>query len=265
MNILFIGDVFGDCGRRVLAERLKSLKAELAVDLVIANGENVAGGKGITRALYGKLRHYGVDVVTGGNHSFANTEIIEEYHRNNLLLRPLNLPSGNAGVGKTMAFTGSGVGVGIINLQGRIYCNENLDDPFRVGLAAMEELRASTPCIIVDFHAEATSEKTAFAQYVDGKATAVIGTHTHVQTADERILRGGTAFISDAGMTGPEQSVIGMKSEIVIKKFLLQTHQRFEPSQEGPMLNAVLITCDEKSGKASLIKRIFERLEFTNA
>ena len=225
---------------------------------------HLAGGKGLTHAIFGKLRHYGVDIVTGGNHSFANADIMEDYHRDNRLLRPLNLPAGNAGTGKTLAFLDNGSSVGIVNLQGRIYFHENIDDPFRAGLNAIEELRATTPCIIVDFHAEATSEKIAFAQYIDGKATAVIGTHTHVQTADERILPGGTAFISDAGMTGPEKSVIGMKSEIVIKKFLLQTHQRFEPSQEGPMLNAVLVSCDEKSGKATAIKRIYERLEFGN-
>ncbi|MDD5672971.1 MAG: TIGR00282 family metallophosphoesterase [Chitinivibrionales bacterium] len=262
MNILFIGDVFGEAGRRVLAERLKSLKVETAADVVIANGENVAGGKGITHALHGKLRHYGVDVVTGGNHSFANADILNDYHGDARLLRPLNLPAGNAGTGQSAVFLDNGTCLGVVNLQGRIYFHENLDDPFRAGLAAITELRKTTPCIFVDFHAEATSEKIAFAQYVDGKASAVIGTHTHVQTADERILPGGTAFITDAGMTGPEDSVIGMKSEIVIKKFLLQTHQRFEPSVKGPMLNAVLITVDDQSGKALAIRRIYERLEF---
>ncbi len=264
MKILFIGDIFGNAGRRALAERLPSLIQEHLVDFCVANGENTAGGRGLTNNLFRKLRKYGVQVVTGGNHSFTIPDHEIGFMENPEVLRPLNFPPGNIGHGTTIFTTESGLKIGVVNLMGRIFFGESLDCPFRAGKAAIDEIRALTPVIIVDFHAEATSEKIAFANFVDESVSAVLGTHTHVQTADERILPGGTAFISDVGMTGPEQSIIGMRKEQVIKKFLLQTHVRFEPSDEVPMINAVVIDIDEKNGKARSIKRIYERIISTN-
>jgi metallophosphoesterase (TIGR00282 family) len=262
MRILFIGDVFADTGRRVLAERLAPLVRKRRVDICIANGENAAGGRGLTGNLAKKLRKYGVTVITGGNHSFTvpddDASFMDEPH----VLRPLNYPPGNIGHGSALIALDSGKRVGVVNLQGRTFLHEALDCPFRAGRAAIEELRRETGVVIVDFHAEATSEKLAFAAYVDGLASAVIGTHTHVQTADERILRNGTAFITDAGMTGPEESVIGMNVEPVVRRFVLQTYWRFEPASGGAMLNGVLVDVDETSGKALAIERIFERVTF---
>ena len=262
MKILFIGDIFGDLGRRVLSARLASIIEARKIDLCIANGENTAGGRGLTSNIVKKLRKYGVSVVTGGNHSFTIPDNDLSVMELPFVLRPLNFPPQNIGHGSTLHVLDNSLRVGIVNLQGRTFLHEALDCPFRIGKTAIDDLRAVTNIIVVDFHAEATSEKLAFATYVDGLASAVIGTHTHVQTADERILKGGTAFISDVGMTGPEESVIGMKAEPVIRHFLLQTHVRFEPSSKGAMLNAVEIDIDETSGKARSIARIFERVAF---
>jgi metallophosphoesterase (TIGR00282 family) len=262
MRILFIGDIFADVGRRVLAERLSSILAHYKIDCCIANGENTAGGRGLTGNLAKKLRKYGVKVITGGNHSFTIPDNDPLFMDKLYVLRPLNFPPGNIGHGSALIELENGPRLGVVNLHGRTFQAESLDCPFRTGRAAVEELREKTKVIIVDFHAEATSEKLAFAAYIDGLASAVIGTHTHVQTADERILKHGTAFISDVGMTGPEDSIIGMKPESVIRHYLLQTHTRFEPSSKGAMLNAVQIDVDEKSGKAFRISRIFERISF---
>ncbi len=263
MRILFIGDIFGSVGRRVLAERLPSIITERGIELCIANAENAAGGRGCTVNILNKLRKYGVQVVTGGNHSFANKDLYNAFSTDTALLRPLNYPPGNVGSGAALYTLQDGRKAGIVNLQGRTFFNESLDCPLRLGSAAIDDLRRQTPVIIVDFHAEASSEKCAFAQYVDGKASAVLGTHTHVQTADERIFPGGTAFITDIGMTGPEGSVIGMKTETVLRRFLLQSPVRFEPSDDQPMLNAVEIDIDDITGKALSIKRIFERVRFS--
>ena len=262
MKILFIGDVFADIGRRVLAERLASLITECRADCCIANGENTAGGNGLTRNLVKKLRKYGVTIITGGNHSFAFPDKDSSFMDEPYVLRPLNFPPGNVGHGSALITLPDGRTIGVVNLQGRTFHAEALDCPFRTGRAAAEELRRQTNVVLIDFHAETTSEKCAFANHVDGIAGAVIGTHTHVQTADERILAGGTAFISDAGMTGPEESVIGMKVGPVVRRFLLQTPQRFEPGTGGAMLNGVLVDIDESTGRAVAIKRIFERIAF---
>lgn len=264
MKVLFIGDIFGNAGRRALAERLPLLIEEHSIDFCFANGENVAGGRGLTGNLFKKLRKYGIQVVTGGNHSFSIPDHDVSFMDNPSVLRPLNYPQGNIGHGTTLFTTEAGLTVGVVNLQGRIFFSESLDCPFRMGKAAIEELRTATPIIFVDFHAEATSEKIAFANYVDGLASAVLGTHTHVQTADERILNGGTAFISDAGMTGPEESIIGMRQEQIIRKFLLQTHVRFEPSEESPMINGVIIDVDETNGNARSIERLYERVKVSH-
>jgi 2',3'-cyclic-nucleotide 2'-phosphodiesterase len=264
MKILFIGDVFGTLGKRVLAERLPSLLKEHSIDVCIANGENIAGGNGLTHNLISKLRKFGVNVITGGNHSFANADAFDDFANDPYVLRPQNFPPGNPGKGMAVYLLPDGRSLGILNLQGRVFFNESLDCPFRMGMAAIEELGRSAKAIIVDFHAEASSEKKAFAAYVDGKASAVIGTHTHVQTADEIVSAAGTAYITDAGMTGSEESIIGMKKENVLKKFLLQTAARFEPSESGPMLNGVVIDTDDGSGKATAISRIYERLRFSH-
>jgi 2',3'-cyclic-nucleotide 2'-phosphodiesterase len=263
MKILFVGDVFADIGRRVLAERLAPLIAERGIDCCIANAENAAGGHGLTGNLAKKLRAFGVNAITGGNHSFTfpdnDPSFMEEPH----ILRPLNFPPGNVGHGTVLLSLPDGRTVGIVNLQGRTFHREIIDCPFRLGKAAIEELKKKTNIVIVDFHAETTSEKLAFAVFVDGSASAVLGTHTHVQTADERVLHGGTAFISDVGMTGPEDSIIGMKAEGVVRRFLLQTAVRFEPAGCGPILNAAIVVIDDATGRALSIERIFERLTFS--
>jgi 2',3'-cyclic-nucleotide 2'-phosphodiesterase len=263
MRILFIGDVFADTGRRVLAEKLGALVRERRVDCCIANGENAAGGRGLTANLAKKLRKYGVTVITGGNHSFTIPDNDVSFMDEPYVLRPLNYPPGNIGHGSTLMTIDNGKRIGVVNLQGRTFSRESLDCPFRSGRAAIEELLKESKVIVVDFHAEATSEKLAFATYMDGMASAVIGTHTHVQTADERILKGGTAFITDAGMTGPEESVIGMNAESIVRHFVLQTHTRFEPASGGAMLNGVLLDVDETSGKTVSVTRIFERVSFS--
>jgi len=262
MRVLCIGDVFGSTGRRVLAERLEHLRAEQSVDLVIANGENAAGGIGLTLNVFKKLRKYGVDVVTGGNHTmaYAITEpALFEYPQ---VLRPLNMPPGNQGHGVTTFTLADGRAAVVISLQGRTFFHETYDCPFRAAQAALDDARKASPVIIVDFHAEATSEKAALAHFLDGKVSAVLGTHTHVQTADERVLAGGTAFIADVGMTGPEDSVIGMRKDLVIRRYLLQGRTKLEPARGGAMLNAVLVDIDEATGKARAISRVFERFPF---
>ena len=262
MRILFIGDIFGSVGRRVLAENLTGILKENNIDVCIANGENVAGGRGITRNIVKKLHKYGVHIITGGNHSMYDMEIYNSFPPVTHLLRPLNLQNETKGTGKTVYKLSDGRKIGAINLQGRTFVNENLPCPFITGIAAVKELTRQTPIIIVDFHAEATSEKVCLANYLDGHVSAVLGTHTHVQTADERILPKGTAFISDVGMTGPEKSAIGMKLETILQKYLYQSHIRFEPATEGPMFNAVVLDIDDKSGKANTISRIFKRVTF---
>ncbi len=262
MRILFIGDIFGNSGRRALAERLSSLVEEQHIDVCIGNGENAAGGRGLTKNLYKKLRKYGMDVVTGGNHSFAVADNDFSFFSEPTSLRPLNYPPGNPGHGSTVFTLEDGRKIGVLNLMGRTFIHEALDDPFRTGMAAIEELRKETHTIFVDFHAEATSEKAALAWHFDGLVSAVAGTHTHVQTADEKILPRGTAFITDVGMTGPESSIIGMKPEGVVKKFILQTYVRYEPAEDSPMINGIVVETDDETGRAVSISRIFERVVF---
>jgi hypothetical protein len=262
MRILFCGDVFGNLGRRILAERLPSLLVEKAIDVCIANAENAAGGKGLTHNIYRKLLKYGVQVVTGGNHSFANQDCFKDLQSESNLLRPLNFPEGNIGKGTTIFELIDGRKIGVVNLLGRVFLSEALDCPFRLGSKAIDEIAKTTPLIIVDFHAEASSEKKAFFHHVDGRVSAVLGTHTHVQTCDECISQQGTAYITDTGMTGSEDSVIGIKKELAEKRFLLQTPVRFEPSSNGPMLNAIIVEIDDRTGKAQSIERVYERLHF---
>src|SRR5512143_1096732 len=226
-------------------------------DLVIANGENAAGGFGITSEIAEELFSLGIHVLTSGNHVWDKKEIEPYLTKQDRLIRPANYPSGNTGYGSVVISTGAGKAA-VLNLEGRVFMS-NLEDPFRVAAREIEKLKKETPVVIVDFHAEATSEKMALAWHLDGKASAVIGTHTHVQTADERILTAGTAFITDAGMTGPTDSVIGVKKEQAIARFLYQTPHRFELPKGPVQVNAVSLEIDAATGKASTIERIFIR------
>jgi metallophosphoesterase (TIGR00282 family) len=262
MRILFIGDVFGSTGRRILAENLKDTVTENRIDVCIANGENVAGGKGITLNILKKLRRHGVDIITGGNHSMHDEDIYFSTPPIQHLLRPINYKDEKRGIGETIYTLPDGRKLGVISLIGRTYFDGEIDNPFTSGLEAIERMSKQTPVIIIDFHAEATSEKVCLAHYLDGKVSAVLGTHTHVQTADDRVQPKGTAYITDVGMTGPEDSAIGMKFYQVIERFLHHTPTRFEPASKGPMFNAVILDIDDKSGKALSIDRIYKRISF---
>lgn len=252
MNLLFIGDVVGDSGVDFLGKNLYKLKQEHDIGLTIVNGENSAQGNGITVDSYQRLMNMGVDVVTTGNHCYRRKEIYDVYECSKSLIRPANFPEGSLGRGHTIIDLGA-VRVAVINLMGTMYL-ESLDNPFAKIDEILEEI--DTPNIIVDFHAEATSEKKAMGFYLQNRVTAVIGTHTHVQTADEMILDGHTAYITDAGMTGPELSVLGVDSDIVINKFKYHMPVKFSESTAAPFLNGVVVNFDEKVGKAGKIERI---------
>jgi len=255
-KVLFIGDIFGKPGRSCLKRVLPELKKELSPDVIIANGENIAGGMGISEKKYRELIEAGIDAVTLGNHVWHNKEFLSEIQNCPMVVRPANFPPGTPGKDKIIC-----KGVGIVNLLGRVFMKE-LDCPFRAAEKLTKELRKETQIVLVDIHAEATSEKYAMGWYLDGTVSAVLGTHTHVQTADERILPRGTAYISDVGMVGPYNSVIGVEKEPIIEKFLTQIPKRFEPAKSGPcVFNAVLISIDEADGKAKEIKRIFKVVE----
>ncbi len=257
MRILFIGDIFGHPGRTVASEYIPRIRGERGVDFCIANGENSAGGFGITENGVRKLYSYGIDVVTSGNHVWDRQETAELLASEPALLRPANYPPGLPGMGSWVGETTSGVKVGVINLQGRIFMPP-IDCPFRTADRLVDDLRRETPVIFVDIHAEATSEKAALAWYLDGRVSAVIGTHTHVQTADERILPKGTAFITDAGMTGPHDSIIGVRADQSIRRIITQIPVRFAPATDNLKVNAVLVEVDETTGRALAIERIVE-------
>jgi len=266
VKILFIGDVVGKPGRRMVAAMLPGLRRELGADLVIANGENSAGGFGITRETFEDLVGAGVDVVTGGNHTWQAREVSGLLDAEPRLLRPANYPPGTPGRGGAVFRTGgnrpgaAAVGVAVLNLEGRVFMQPLLS-PFEVGREEIARLRDEAAVIVVDFHAEATSEKIALGWHLDGRASAVVGTHTHVQTADERVLPGGTAFITDVGMTGPRDSIIGMGREEVLQRFLTLLPARFEVAGGPTQLNAVLIDVDEHTGRARGIERVRRVLE----
>ncbi len=255
MNILFVGDVVGRPGRELIRKGLRPLIERHAIDLVIANAENSAAGFGVTKDIGDTLLEWGVDVMTSGNHIWDKKEVIEYIATEPRLLRPANYPAGVPGRGSYLARTGDGRAIGVVNVMGRVFML-SIDDPFAVVLREIEALRAHTRIIFVDFHAEATSEKIAMGWHLDGKVTAVVGTHTHVQTADERILPNGTAYLTDVGMTGPHDSIIGMEREPSLARFLNGMPSRFEPATGNPRLNAVVVEADDKSGKATRIVRI---------
>ncbi|MGO0122753.1 TIGR00282 family metallophosphoesterase [Desulfothermobacter acidiphilus] len=254
LRILLIGDIVGRPGRRAVKEKLPLLRQRYQPDLVVANGENAAGGNGLTPAVAQELFAAGIDVLTGGNHIWDKREIFSLLDEETRIVRPANYPPGAPGMGYGI-FPAGEHKVAVANLCGRVFMAD-LDCPFRLMEALLEEIRARTPLVVVDFHAEATSEKMAFGWYLAGKVTAVIGTHTHVQTADERILPGGTAYITDVGMTGPRDGVIGMKREVIIEKFLSQLPRRFEVAPGPYQLNACLVTADAPSGQALSIERV---------
>jgi metallophosphoesterase (TIGR00282 family) len=260
VRVLMVGDVFGRPGRDALAAVLGPLRRRQAVDLVVVNGENAAAGAGITPRLVDQFWALGVDVITSGNHVWDRREILPLMAQERRLLRPLNYPEGTPGQGMVVVEAGpQRVPVAVINLAGRVYFPVQLDDPFRTAERALEQLHGRVKVVLVDFHAEVTSEKVALGWYLDGRVSAVVGTHTHVQTADERILPGGTAYLTDLGLTGPQDGVIGVRREIILEKFLTQRPHRFEPA-EGPwQFCAALVEVDEHTGKARGIRRYFLR------
>jgi len=255
MRILFIGDIIGKPGRAVVSQLLPSLKKEFNPDIVLANGENLAGGFGLTPEVVAETYEAGVNVLTTGNHVWDKKEVMKIIDSEPRLVRPANYPPGVPGRGSVVVDTASGTKVGIINLNGRVFLPP-LDCPFRRGDEEIKSIRQQTQVIIVDFHAEATSEKVAFGWYIDGLVTAVIGTHTHVQTADERILPNGTAYITDAGMTGSFDSVIGMVKDTALNRFFLMMPMQFKPATGSLALNAVIVDADPVTGHAQNIQRI---------
>lgn len=259
MKILFIGDIVGRAGRRILADCLDRLVDRHYIDLVVANGENAAAGFGLTAAIVHELFGYGVDVLTSGNHIWDKREIMDTLDREDRLLRPANYPGGLPGRGAGIFSSAAGVKVAVINLEGRVFM-KNLDCPFRIGEALVAEAKESTPIVLVDFHAEATSEKQALGHYLAGKASAVVGTHTHVQTADEKILASHTGYLTDAGMTGSQDAIIGNQKEPALERFLTQLPVRLEAAKRDPLLCGVLLTINEETGRCEAIERIQEGL-----
>jgi metallophosphoesterase (TIGR00282 family) len=255
MKVLFIGDIFGEPGRRALARAVPRLVAQRQIDIVIGNGENVAGGFGITPELAEELFDLGLAVITTGNHAWDKKEILDYFPREPRLLRPANYPSGVPGNGSVVVESAGGEQLGVLQLMGRAYM-PTLDCPFQVAKKELVALKKRTVAVIVDMHAEATSEKMAMGHYLDGEVAAVVGTHTHVQTADDQILPKGTAYVTDIGMTGPLHSVIGVKKELAIEKFLTGMPRRFEVASGPAIFCAVLLELDARLGKALSIERI---------
>jgi hypothetical protein len=261
LRILFVGDIFGRPGRTIVHERLPELQKQHNVELTVANGENAAGGFGITPQIAEELFELGIDVITTGNHVWDKRELIDYLNSANgneaslarRVIRPANYPEGTPGFGWYQGRTRSGVDYAVINLQGRVFMANN-DDPFRVADDLLKKTTAKV--VLVDIHAEATSEKMALGWYLDGRVTATLGTHTHVPTADERVLPKGTAFQTDVGMTGPYDSVIGVVKENILQRFLTNMPGRFEAASDDVKLCACVIDCDAQTGRASKIERI---------
>jgi metallophosphoesterase (TIGR00282 family) len=254
-RLLFVGDVVGRPGRELVTRGLKGIVAAHRIDCVIVNVENSAAGFGITPEIANEFLDAGVQVMTGGNHTFDKKEILPFFAQESRLLRPANLPAGVPGAGHHVARATNGVNVGVVNVMGRVFMTA-IDDPFRVVLTEIDKVKKDAAIIFVDFHAEATSEKVAMGWHLDGRATVVVGTHTHVQTADERVLPQGTAYITDVGMTGPHDGVIGVERQAILARFLTGLPQRFETARENPRLNGVVVEADERTGKAQSITRL---------
>ncbi len=259
MNLLFVGDVVGEPGRHALRRLLPGLREKHQIDVIVANGENAAGGAGITINTAGEILDAGVHIITTGDHLWDQKEVMMLLQTEPRILRPCNYPPGTVGRGSTVWRSSGAPAVGVLNLQGRTFMAP-LDNPFPCALAEIVHLRQMTPIIIVDMHAEATSEKIAMARMLDGKVSAVIGTHTHVQTADEQIFPGGTAYLTDAGFTGPHESVLGREIQPVIEKFCTNTPRKFGVASGNIKLQGALIGIDNETGRATSIIRISESL-----
>ena len=264
VKLLFIGDIVGQPGRRAVKELLPRLRQRHGLELVIANGENSAGGSGITLKTAEEIFLAGVDIITCGDHLWDQKEVLELLDTERRFVRPLNYPRGAPGQGSTL-FQAEGLPpVGIINVQGRTFMPP-LENPFPAVLDEVERLRRTTKLLFVDFHAEATSEKVALARMLDGRVSAVIGTHTHVQTADEQVFPGGTAFLCDAGFTGPHESVIGREIEPIIRRFMTSMPQKFEVAKGRVLLQGALVDIDNLTGRALRIERVSEPVTATEA
>jgi 2',3'-cyclic-nucleotide 2'-phosphodiesterase len=259
MKLLFIGDIFGRPGRDLVRQSLDAIVAHHQIDFVIANGENAAGGSGLTREIGDQLLEQGVDVITSGNHIWDKKEVYEYLGAEARVLRPANYPDA-PGRGSFVARARNGRSVGVLNVMGRVHM-ANLDDPFRLAEREVAAMSERTRVIFVDFHAEVTSEKIAMGWFLDGKVTAVVGTHTHVQTADERVLPGGTAYLTDVGMTGPHDGIIGVEKAAVLQRFLTGLPVRFEPASGDLRLHAVVIAANDETGRATRIERLSYSLE----
>ena len=259
MRILMIGDIVGSPGRKAIKQILPGFKKEQNIDVVVANAENSAGGSGLTPAICDELVSYGIDMITSGDHVWKKKEIYDYLDMSSKIIRPLNYPSTNPGKGYNFIQTATGKEVAVINLLGRVFM-EALDNPFQRIEEVIEDIRKRTNIIVVDFHAEATSEKIAMGYFLDGKVSALVGTHTHVQTADETILEKSTAYITDLGMTGPFSGVIGRNKVAIIKRFCTQMPTRFEMADADIRLNGAIIEIDENSGKALNIQRVVEKI-----
>jgi len=255
VKILFIGDIVGKPGRKALDLFLRKTQEQHGITFTIANGENAAGGFGVTESIVENLFSSGIDVITTGNHVWAKKEALQLASKEHRLLRPLNYPPGTPGVGSVVMKDRDGNKVAVLNAEGRVFMRPQ-DCPFRSIEAEIPLLQEETPVIIVDFHAEATSEKVAMGWFLDGRASAVFGTHTHIQTADERILPGGTAYITDVGMTGPSESVIGVKKDIILRRFLTSLPERFETATRFPQFQAVVAEISPGDGRATSVERV---------
>ena len=255
MKVLLIGDIVGSPGRDVVKQLVPKITKEQKIELVIANGENAAGGSGITPAVAKEILKSGVDVLTSGDHIWKKKEAIDILDTEPRVLRPLNYPAGTPGNGSYIARTACGINVGVINVVGRVFMTP-VECPFKTIMEEVKKISETTPVILVDIHAEATSEKIAMGWYLDGLVSCVFGTHTHIQTADERILPKGTAYITDLGMAGPYDSVLGRKTEQVLERFLTQMPTRFEMAAENVQMHGAIVDIDPKTGKALSIKRI---------
>jgi len=260
MKILFIGDIVGSPGRKIVHDRLADILAQRSIDLCIANGENSASGFGITPRLAEEIFAAGAEVITGGNHIWDRKEILDFFPHEPRLIRPANFPSGSPGKGHFVGQTKNGIAYAVMNLQGRTFMAP-LEDPFRAAERELAALPRDVKVIVVDMHAEATSEKQAMGWHLDGKVSAVLGTHTHVATADNRVLPGGTAYITDVGMTGPHDSVIGMEKKPIVQRFLDALPAKFAVAEGDVQMNTVQIDIDESTGRARGIDRVNFRLD----
>ena len=253
MRILFIADIFGAPGRRAVERLLPELRSDRGIDFVVANGENAADGVGITSRIAGRLYEAGVDVITLGNHAYRQREVYPFLEADERILRPANHASGAPGRGSVVTEAADGTPVAVVNLIGQLFLDASAS-PFEAGPRLVAEARTRAQVVVVDFHAEATSEKVAMGRLLDGSATAVIGTHTHIQTNDPAVLPGGTAYLTDAGMTGPHDSVIGVRAELVLRRFRTGLPVRFEPADGDVRIEGAVVECDAKTGRASAIE-----------